>query len=255
MNKVVKNGIPIYRFNHLNRFSELRHGVFTRRGGVSAPPFDSLNVTLGLGDNPEHVSLNRRLILQSLGDGAMVFARQVHGNRILVLDRQQQASVEERSIPIADALITATPGLLLTIQVADCQPILLFDRKRHVVANVHAGWRGSVADIPGRTIEAMITEYGCRPSDIQAGIGPSLGPCCAEFCNYKTEIPVSFWRYKDDRDHFDFWELSVDQLCAAGLRRDNIEVPRICTRCATHRFFSYRAEKNTGRFAAVIGLK
>jgi len=255
MREFERDGLQFYRFDHLADCTDLSHAVFTRRGGAGAPPFDSLNVTFGIGDNPDDVHLNRRRILQTIGDGAMVFLHQVHGNRVLVMDERSSTNGEDASRHEADALITSMPGLFLTIQVADCQPVLLYDPGRHIVANVHAGWRGSVADILGRTIAIMAAEYGCRPADILAGIGPSLGPCCAEFRNYRTEIPKSSWAYKDDRDHFDFWAVSVDQLYAAGLRRENIEVSRICTRCAADRFFSYRAEKTTGRFAAVIGLK
>jgi copper oxidase (laccase) domain-containing protein len=88
-----------------------------------------------------------------------------------------------------------------------------------------------------------------------AGIGPSLGPCCAEFINYREEIPQVYWRYKDADHNFDFWSLSREQLLHAGVPAKNIETSRICTRCRTDEFFSYRAAKTTGRFAAVIGLK
>ena len=254
MHESERDGLRFYRFDHLADCAGLSHAVFTRLGGASAPPFDSLNITFGLGDNPDDVHLNRRRILQTIDDGAMVFLRQVHGNRVLVVEKQPSTKSAEASLPAADALITSTPGLTLAIQVADCQPVLLYDPGRHVVANVHAGWRGSLADILGRTVAVMVAECDSRPADILAGIGPSLGPCCAEFRNHRTEIPKSFWAYKDDRDHFDFWAVSADQLYAAGLRRENIEVSRICTRCANDRFFSYRADKTTGRFAAVIGL-
>jgi hypothetical protein len=96
--------------------------------------------------------------------------------------------------------------------------------------------------------------FDCRTRDIIAGIGPSLGPCCAEFVNYANEIPPTFWKYKDALDHFDFWSLSRDQLRDAGLQSENICLSNLCTRCNTDRFFSYRGEGITGRFAAVIGL-
>jgi copper oxidase (laccase) domain-containing protein len=101
----------------------------------------------------------------------------------------------------------------------------------------------------------MQQHFGCHPGAILAGIGPSLGPCCAEFINYKAEIPKEFWCYKDPDDHFDFWAISSDQLLNAGVLAKHIESSQICTRCRTDEFFSYRAEKTTGRFAAVIGLK
>jgi copper oxidase (laccase) domain-containing protein len=130
-----------------------------------------------------------------------------------------------------------------------CDPI------RQVVANVHSGWRGSIINIIGRTVNAMEKHFGCDPAQIQAGIGPSLGPCCAEFVNYETEIPEKFWHHKDAGHHFDFWSISQDQLMDAGVLKANIENCQICTKCHTDLFFSYRGEGTTGRFASVIGLK
>ena len=154
----------------------------------------------------------------------------------------------------ADAMVTDIYGRNLVIQVADCQAVLLYEPVRRVIANVHCGWRGSIQNIIGRAIEVMEQRFGCRPSRIQAGIGPSLGPCCAEFDNYRKEIPMEFWRYKGLNAHFDFWSLSRDQMTRAGMTETNIELSGICTRCHTDDFFSYRAAKTTGRFAAVIGL-
>jgi len=138
---------------------------------------------------------------------------------------------------------------------ADCQSILLYDPIQKVIANVHCGWRGSTKNIAGRTVDVMNKRFGCNRRDLIAGISPSLGPCCAEFVNYRSEIPQKFWRYKSANDHFDFWALSREQLIAAGLLRENIETGGICTKCNTDAFFSYRGEGQTGRFASVIGLK
>ena len=101
----------------------------------------------------------------------------------------------------------------------------------------------------------MRDEFGVNPQNIIAGIGPSLGPCCGEFQNYRTEIPEKFWGYKDRFVNFDFWALTRDQLTEAGLGEENIEASGICTKCNPHQFFSYRRQNTTGRFAAVIGLK
>jgi copper oxidase (laccase) domain-containing protein len=131
---------------------------------------------------------------------------------------------------------------------------MLFDATRRVVANIHSGWRSSIKNIAGQTVQAMRKHFECHPADIIAGIGPSLGPCCAEFVNYRKEIPENFWPYKTANDHFDFWAISCDQLADAGVLQKNIEVSNVCTRCNTEIFFSYRGEGQTGRFASVIGL-
>ena len=100
----------------------------------------------------------------------------------------------------------------------------------------------------------MVDEFGCDPGDIRAGIGPSLGPCCAEFLNYKDELPQSFLKYRQGEYHFNFWAISQDQLIKKGVHPDHIEVAGLCTRCHPNRFFSYRHEKSTGRFAVAAGL-
>jgi hypothetical protein len=101
----------------------------------------------------------------------------------------------------------------------------------------------------------MDERFGCDPGDLRVGVGPSLGPCCAEFINYREEIPPGLWAYRRDSARFDFWAMSRDQLVRAGVREDRIQVSGLCTKCRTDLFFSYRAERSTGRFAAVIGLR
>jgi hypothetical protein len=125
---------------------------------------------------------------------------------------------------------------------------------RSVIANIHSGWRGSIANIIGRTVTVMQARFASRPADIRAGIGPSLGPCCAEFINFRKEIPRSLWAYQVVENYFDFWALSRDQLMQAGLQPAHIEIGGICTRCRSDLFFSYRAANLTGRMAAVIGM-
>ncbi len=253
---VNRSGLCFYRFENLSAQVGLDHRIFTRSSGVSRPPFDSLNVSHGIGDRRENVTENRRVLSRSLGSGELVFARQVHGCEVAVIGRKKkgEAATAAGRQMTADAMVTDIVGKHLVIQVADCQAVLLYEPSRRVVANIHSGWRGSIQNIIGRTVAGMKQDFGCRPELIQAGIGPSLGPCCAEFVNYIREIPGDFWRYKDCRRHFDFWSVSRDQLIKAGVPENHIELSRICTRCHTDQFFSYRAEKTTGRFAVVIGL-
>jgi YfiH family protein len=251
-----KNGASFYRFENLARFSEIRHGIFTRHFGCSTGPFESLNVSFGLGDKAAQVRQNRQVIARAMGSNNLIFAQQVHGDQVLILNPDNFAGAEgcEPVLGTGDALVTDASGKFLTIQLADCQSILLYDARRRVVANIHSGWRSSIKNIAGRTIHVMQKQFKSRPADIHAGIGPSLGPCCAEFVNYRKEIPEQLWSYKTAGDHFDFWSISRDQLTDAGVGSENIEVSNFCTRCHTALFFSYRAEGQTGRFASVIGL-
>lgn len=251
-----KNGASFYQFEKLIPFSEIRHGIFTRHFGHSTGSFESLNVGFGLGDVAARVRRNRRVVARALDGEALVFADQIHGDRILILNpgKFDAHSSRDRVLGAGDALVSAAAGNFLTIQLADCQSILLYDTIRQVVANVHAGWRGSIRNIAGQAVAVLQKHFMSDPVHIIAGIGPSLGPCCAEFVHYRKEIPRKFWQYKTGKDHFDFWAISRDQLTDAGVPGENIEVSNLCTRCNTALFFSYRGEGQTGRFASVIGL-
>lgn len=243
-------GASYFQFEHLADFPEIAHGVFTRSPGHSEPPFDRLNISLSVGDDPGRVARNRGLVADCLGAAALASARQVHGSDVVVVDGRPPASP-----PVGDALVTRHAGTFLMIAAADCQAILMYDPRRRVVAGIHSGWRGSVADIAGRAVAVMYERFGCRPSDLRAGIGPSLGPCCAEFVHYRTEIPEALWGYRRDGVRFDFWAMTRDQLTRRGVPEAHIETSGICTRCRTDLFFSHRGEKRTGRFPAVIGIK
>ena len=248
----------VLQFPNLVNCSNLWHGIFTRRGGMSRGPFQGLNVSFLVGDKNDIVLRNRKTVARCAGSRRLFFVRQVHGAQVLVLSEDKTSLLDNSASltpPVSDAMVTDLQGTSLVIQAADCQAVLLYDPIRRVAANIHAGWRGSVMNIIGRTIAVMKTAFGSRPVDIIAGIGPSLGPCCAEFTNYQHEIPRQFWAYKMDHNHFDFWSLSKDQLCLAGVPMARIHVSSMCTKCRTDLFFSYRQEKTTGRFAAVIGLK
>ena len=274
------NGVSFFQFPKLLVFSNIQHGIFTRNNGTSTGSYSSLNVSFGVGDDRSRVLQNRKIISRSLGGDEFVFIDQVHGTGVLIFTKDNESgnpysidSLSEHEFTeigkgsggvyesesgrplIGDAIVTNMPDKNLVVQVADCQSVLMYEPVRQVVANVHAGWRGSINNIIGRTIKVMEQNFGCYPRDIVAGISPSLGPCCAEFINYRKEIPAAFWPYKDDRDHFDFWSVSRDQLCDAGVIDQNIDLGRICTKCDIDNFFSFRGEGTTGRFAAVIGMK
>lgn len=245
-----QNGIVYLAFHGLSAMTGVRHGIFTRHGGVSQGAFASLNVGLVDGEAPENVSENRRRVAATLGGLPLVGARQVHGRTVKVVTAEDVTAAPTA----ADALVTNLPGVLLMVQVADCQPVLLYDPVHRAVAAVHAGWRGSVANVVAAAVDTLRDRYGTRPRDLVAGIGPSLGPCCGEFVNYRREIPEELWPFRVGAHHFDFWAVTRAQLRAAGLATRRIETAGWCSRCRTDLFYSYRKEGTTGRFAAVIGL-
>ena len=247
------NGVRCYSFPRLAAFSEVVHGIFTRQDGVSSGPYSSLNVSLSVGDLAYRVMENRRRVRQALGLKELVSATQVHGRQVAVI--QAGVPVSPAEIPEVDILITAQPGLGLVIKQADCQAVMFFDPERRVVANAHCGWRGQVNQVLAETVNRLTLHCGCRPENLHAAIGPGLGPCCAEFRNYRQEFPSDLWKYQKRPGYFDLWQLSFDQLTAAGLKPANIEMAGICNRCRGEEFFSFRRDGVTGRQAAVIALK
>ena len=251
-----ENSIPFYRFHLLSRFAELENIVFTRLGGVSLPPFASLNVSYDTGDEARRVRENLQRIRNVTDCSSFIYARQNHSSNLLVL-RQYPQYDPRVDYPFhgKDGFFTQLPGLLMMIKVADCQAILLYDPIKKVVGVIHAGWRGSVNNIVAKAIQLMVTEYNSSPPDIIAGIGPSLGPCCSEFRNWQQELPPNFSRFKVSANHFDFWAITQLQLLESGVMRENIEIAGLCTRCHPEVFYSYRGEGKTGRFAVAVGIK
>jgi YfiH family protein len=245
--------VPYLQFPEMSRHDQLVHAVFTRQGGVSEAPYDTLNASYMTGDKPECVSRNLQIIKEAIGANHLVFMNQMHGREILALRGETFEAFGEPAD--ADALITDQPHVALMVKQADCQAVLLFDPMKGVVSNVHCGWRGNVHNILGSVVGRMKSEFGCRTADLLAAIGPSLGPCCAEFVNYEQEFPEGFKRFMVREGYFDLWEISRWQLLEAGLAEDHIEVANICSHCRTDMFHSYRAEGITGRFATVAMLK
>lgn len=226
------------------------HGIFNRHGGVSPPPFDSLNVSYGVGDEKKNVRTNRELIKKRLGLNHLISARQVHGSEVLVIDKPPGKDMEMTGF---DAFISNVPGVGLMVQQADCQAVLIHDPSNKVVANIHCGWRGSVTNIIGKTVETMKNVFGTDPAEISAVLSPSLGPCCAEFVNYQRELPPDFDKFQVKPYYFDFWAISRSQLEEKGVMPAQITVAGSCTVCDSQ-WFSYRREGQTGRFCSVIGI-
>jgi hypothetical protein len=218
---------------------------------VSSPPFDQLNVSYGVEDDAQAVAANRQRIRQTLAVDVLISGRQVHGDRVAVIDSKPASDVE---IAGCDAFITNVPGVGLLIQQADCQAVMLFDQERQVVANIHCGWRGSVAGIIPTTIAAMREKFGTDPARLLAAISPALGPCCAEFVNYRQELPESFHAFQVRPHYFDFRAISRSQLEQAGVEPENITAAAVCTVCDPD-WFSYRRDRQTGRFCSVIGVR
>jgi len=230
------------------------HGMFTCAGGVSIAPFASLNFSSSVGDLADRVQVNRSRAAEALHLPHLVSVKQVHADQVLVIEPAHLAA----EMAGYDAMISNLPGTGLLIQQADCQAILLAAPQQGVIAAIHSGWRGSVLDIIGKTIRCMQADFGVAPENLMAVVSPSLGPCCAEFTQYRQELPAWMHAFQVQPLYFDFWAISRYQLVNAGVRPEHIDVAAICTRC-NQQFFSYRratktADGITGRNGSIIGL-
>jgi polyphenol oxidase len=240
--------------------------VTARGGGVSAGPYESLNMSLAVGDDPVAVLENRRRVALALGvDPAdFVFCRQVHGAAVRVVtaaDRGAGAFAVDESVPEADVLVTAEPGVVLAILAADCVPVVLYDPVAHVLACVHAGWRGTVARACAAAVAAM-SALGARPANIVAGIGPAIGAdryqvgpevAAAAEAAFGTGAGAIVGPDGSGRWLFDLVAANRVVLRDAGVADGNVHVAPYVTGGGT--FFSDREARPCGRLALVARLR
>lgn len=240
-----KNGVEWLEYEILQD-TKLKHAVFLKKGGVSVGCYESLNVGDAVGDLESAVAANKNKIKECMGVEGLVFANQVHGNAVTIVSGPLTPHV-------VDGLATNRKNIGLAIRHADCQATIFYDPIHHVVANVHAGWRGNVDNIYQKAVDLMKKEFHTKPADLLVCISPSLGPNHAEFIHYQKEFPESFWSYEHRTNHFDLWEIAKDQLLSLGILPNHIEIARMCT-FANNQFFSYRRDRITGRHATVVSL-
>jgi YfiH family protein len=274
-------------------FDWLWSGFSTRLGGLSRPycaegAEAELNLGFTADDAREAVLANRRRLVEAVTGSAgtpLVTIRQFHSNLIL---RAGLADADRDRPRRADGLMTETPGLLLAVQVADCIPVLVADRKRRVAAAFHAGWRGTVKRIVETGVGRMRLEFGSRPADLVAAIGPGVGPCCyavsddviSEFTaqfHYAADLfrevydeepvrlkyPMLFLTQRapghspiGPQIHLDLVEANRRQLLDAGVKAASIQIAAGCTSCHPELFYSHRGSRgHAGRMMGVIGIR
>ncbi|MBV5279204.1 MAG: peptidoglycan editing factor PgeF [Campylobacteraceae bacterium] len=218
----------------------------TRFGGVSQVPFDSLNVGLHVNDNALHVKENRAILKKQLGVSNLVFMNQVHGDEVVVVSKGDE-------YPSCDALICAQEDIGLVVMVADCIPILFYDRVRHIIGVAHAGRAGSALHVGQKTIAKMQEVFGSKIEDMQVFMGPSIQKCCYEVGIEATVGLEKCLHVKHGRYFLDLQSANKEDFLALGIREEAIEISPICT-CCDKDYFSYRRDKTTGRFCGVITL-
>jgi hypothetical protein len=256
--KIEHGDLSYYQFE---LWPDFTHGIFTRNGGASSTPWLSLNVGGNVGDNPKAVRRNHELMYAALGlsEHRSCTVWQVHSADVVMVTGPV---LGRRWLALADGMITDRPDTPLAMRYADCTPLLFRDPTKGVIGIAHAGWRGTVQGIAGKMVEAMTQAYGCKPSDIQVGIGPSIGPECYQV---GQEVVVAANLYfgtteglirqdiSDGTTYFDLWAANRLDLERAGV--EQIEIAGLCTAQRTDEFFSHRAENGrTGRFGAVLSL-
>ena len=240
------------------------HCFTTRLGGVSTGSQASLNLAIGRGDSPENVEQNLRILTTALGmePEKLVLTRQTHSDIVRVVTDGDCNGFFHRDYPECDALVTNTPGVSLLVFTADCTPILFHDPVTGAVGAAHAGWRGTVQSIAAKTVEAMVREYGAKPEDIRAAIGPNIG-----FCHFETDADVpeavlaafgeeagQYIRKKEEKYLLDLKAINAMVLRRAGVH--HIEVSDACTMCSPDVFWSHRVTRgDRGSQGAIIQCK
>lgn len=238
------------------------HGFPTRAGGVSPPPYESLNFGRGWGDAAAHVAENRRRIQVACGGTRLALARQVHGAVVRVVTDD---TTTDETPPDADAVVCHLPGVAVGVFSADCVPLLMADVRTGAVAAVHAGWRGVIAGVAPAAISAMQAGFGTRASDLRVAIGPAIGLCCFEVgdevaATFRSAFPEeaaegSLTRLGPrGKPHVDLKRALARQLADAGVGTAQVDVGPECTRCDPEgRFYSYRRDNTkTGQHLAII---
>ncbi len=236
------------------QFPELIAAQSTRQGGVSLPPYASLNLGGSTQDDPAAVQENKRLFYQSLGitERQVASSHQVHGTELFITDKPGREQGH-------DAVITSQAGVMALVTIADCTPILVYDAQNKVVAAIHAGWRGTVAGIVSKTLRTMQDVYGTQPEHCYGWVGTCIDECSFEVgTDVSDHFAESFKRWDEDKQKFfvDLKAANADQLRSFGISESQIEISPYSTVIHNEDYFSHRLEKGTtGRMVAMIGRK
>jgi polyphenol oxidase len=262
MFKKIQNDLPIWQFDGLSSFSaEIDHFVSGREGGVSCGGLNALNLSYSVNDLEENVRVNRAKVAYAMGiePNKLIFPHQTHSANIKVVEEDYNSYFSD-----TDALVTNKKGICIAVMSADCVPVLLYDVKNKVAAAVHAGWRGTVAGILSKTIALMVDRFHTAPSDLLAGIGPSICKDVYEVGEEVLDQVEAFYREdagriitksQNGKGFIDLWQANKVQLLTAGVHEAHIEIAGLCTYLNDKDFFSARKSANSGRFAAGIILK
>ena len=249
--------MEIYQTSLLNSFSNLTHCFSTKNGGLSDGVYSSLNLAFHVQDDTETVNKNHTLLADQLDydKETVVHMKQVHSDIVHIVTSDDNF----KNPPTCDALITDKVNTPLMVMVADCSPILFYDDTKKVIAVAHAGRQGAFKNIVKNVIESFKTTYGSSTEDILVTIGASIGECCyqvgPEIFEETKELSLEYSISKRENNYYlNVSDILKTQLLNSGVKKENIEMSRECSCCKNNKYFSYRANGITGRFAGVIKL-
>lgn len=225
-------------------------GFTTRKGGMSAGEFEALNLGYSVGDDREHVVVNRtKLFRQILVDETeLAIAQQTHSANVAMVQ-------EPGEFVNTDALITHEPGIFISVQTADCLPILVWTADGEWMGAIHSGWRGTEQGIVTDTLALLLSASGYEASEHFVWIGPGLGQCHFEVGpEFEIKFDSKYLEQRDDKIYFDNLQAVMDQIERFGIPPENIESVADCTYCNPEKYFSHRRDAGkTGRMMAIIG--
>lgn len=255
------------KFNQLSKFDDILHFVSTRTGGVSASPYDSLNLSFRSPDKYENVYKNRSILFESLDIplDCVTLGQQTHSGNVHVVsltEKGRGSTSYESAIPNSDALVTNIPNICLMVLLADCVPVFFYDSLQKVIGITHAGRVGTENSISVNTIKVLLNDFKCKLENIYVGIGPAIGidkyiinnDAAVNLANSLPPDTKALRTYNNNLSA-DIALANKEQLIATGLPDANIEVANLCTFSQSNDFFSERRDgKPTGRFGAGIML-
>lgn len=266
----IVNDVPYLEFPLLSETGIVRHGFSTRLGGVSKGVCSSLNLSFSRGDQEAAVKENFRRIADAIGVAydSMVFSRQTHTANVRVVKVKDRGKGITRPLDYdeVDGMITNEPGICLATFYADCVPLFFVDPVNRAIGLTHSGWRGTVGKIGRETLSAMQREYGTRPEDVRAAIGPSICQDCYEVSedvveqfrlHFAEEVwSELFYAKVNGKYQLNLWKANEHILRDCGIKREHLAVTNLCTCCNERLLFSHRASQGKrGNLGAFLALK
>lgn len=259
-----RGGVPYLSYPLFENTGIVNHGFSTRLGGVSEGCFRSMNISTTRGDDPEHVARNCELIAQAIGvrPESFTYTHQTHTTNVAVVKAEDKG----KRFMETDGLVTNVPGICLVTFYADCVPLYFVDPVKRAIGLSHSGWRGTVEKMGCVTVEKMCAEYGSRPEDILAAIGPSICQDCYEVSEdvierFRKEFREDLWerlfyKKKNGKYQLNLWEANRQVFLEAGIRGEHIAVTNVCTHCNPDILFSHRKTGGErGNLSAFLALK